>query len=162
MSIRFNATGQQSLIPATDLSCEHLSAKPIYFAFKVGIFSFKFIGALNLSKNLFNTIHIIWNGCTLEQCSLLYLHSTDTKLSCANGFQNMWVTWGECQKQPWSREIIILIFRSELASLSSTGGMSLLQYAPAPDVNKVLKGYVMYGIPPTTSAKDISIENVLG
>ena len=62
--------GQNLLIHITELSSDHLSAKLIYFPLKMGPFPFQFMGPLNLSTTCFNTTHIMWNGCPLEQCTL--------------------------------------------------------------------------------------------
>lgn len=34
------------------------------------LFHFNSWGPLNMSTILFNTTHVMWNGCTLEQCTL--------------------------------------------------------------------------------------------
>lgn len=40
------------------------------FPLKRARLSFRFMRPLNLSTTCFNTTHNMWNGCTLEQCTL--------------------------------------------------------------------------------------------
>lgn len=74
-------------------SSDHLSAKRIYFPAQKGpLFHFHSMGPFNLSTTCFNTTHNMWNGCTLERCTLP-ARPRCRELCCANGFQDLQFTW---------------------------------------------------------------------
>lgn len=87
------------MVKITELSSDHLSAKLIYFLLKRGPFSFQFMGLFNLSTTYFNTTHIMWNGSTLEQCTLPAFFLVQSSASQMGSLANYGVTWDESLRQ---------------------------------------------------------------
>lgn len=73
-------------------------------------------------------VHLIWAqsfliqhtlcGTSIPLSNVLHLHSSGAKLSFANGFQNLWVTWGESLCQPLNNNTNIYIKTEYLLPLS--------------------------------------------
>lgn len=51
-----------------------ISKTNLFSSQKGEAFSFQFMNPLNLSTSCFNTTRIMWNGCTLERCTLPAFH----------------------------------------------------------------------------------------
>lgn len=93
----FSSQGFQVIIYQQDKSIFLLKRAPL---------SFQFMRPLNLSTTCFNTTHNMWNGCTLEQCTLPALPRCKAVL--CKWVPGLAIHLG--RKSVPNHEIIILIF----------------------------------------------------